>query len=282
MIIESQVENTKQLGKGIMVRTQQGGRGMRPSRVREIEYPELKLAKAKAPLNEGGAKTWHLSEVQKTPTLILVGSPTRSSEVAVSLATMGLNIVKVQYAKEMLQALDDSVVGVVYVLPLQRSHVLSVHKNIKKQAKVHGFDFFAISPAWVTARTEREMYRIGIKMVFDWSREKKTFETLMSQALTTDLKKVASSDIDKSLKKALENRLRTSSLSALKRSLDITVYHGIALLRGQVESLQVRRQLSRLLIHTPGVRGVVDRSLRVKPHDSVIDGNHMDNSILNS
>ena len=253
---------------------------MRPNRVREIEYPELKLAKKAAPSNEG-AKTWHLSEVQKTPTLILVGSPTRSSEVAMSLESMGLNIVKVQYAKEMLQALDSSVVGVVYVLPLQRSHVLSVHKNIKKQAKARGFDFFAVSPAWVTARTEREMYRIGIKMVFDWSREKQTFDNLMSQALTTPLKKVASKDVDRSLKKALENRLRTSSLSALKRSLDISVYHGIALLRGQVESLQERRQLSKLLSHTPGVRGVVDQSVRVKRHDPSGHGNHVDNSMLN-
>jgi osmotically-inducible protein OsmY len=229
--------------------------------IQDIE-PHLHTASSPSVSTKEMSGLWQLSDISKVPSLVLVGSSMRVNDVATQLKPLGLKIIKVQYVKDMMRAIDPSVVGVIYVMPLKKSHVVSVHKNVMKQKRMRNFDFFAIAPNWVTARTERELYKVGIKMVFDWAKEKSSFETLFSKALNASLSTVRSNDTDTSLQHAISNRLKTSL--GRRPQINVVVYHGIAMLRGEVETLQQKRKILKIMRRVPGLRGVVDQSLRVK------------------
>lgn len=203
-----------------------------------------------------------LNEPMMTPKVILVGPSMRVNEVAAELKSSGLEVIRTNFVKEMKEAVDFSVAAVIYVMPLKRSHVLSVHKNVQRQKEFRRIPFFVIAPHWTSDRSEREMYKLGIRMIFEWPREKKSFSELFLSALTSPLAPIRSEDTDESLKGAIENRILTE-FGGFRPPLNVVVYRGIALLRGQVGSLQLKKNLVKTVKSIPGVRGLVDQSLRV-------------------
>lgn len=197
-----------------------------------------------------------------SPSIIVVGDSLRVNEVCSELKSLDFTIKKASFIKDIKEMANGSELGIIYVSPLKRSEILSVHKNLRKQAKFKGLPFFAVVPNWVSARKERQMYKEGVRMIFEWPKEKKAFRHLISTSLLTGLRKVKSDDPDTSLDRAIENRMR-GEFGHFSPNFQTFVYNGIVMLRGEVNSAAKKRSLVGKIKKIPGVRGVVDASLEV-------------------
>jgi osmotically-inducible protein OsmY len=198
--------------------------------------------------------------------VVALGDPKLCRQVTDSLQTFGIEVQSFSTAKAVKKEITGSEQALVYCGPLVRSEILSVHKNLSNKARVRNLTCFAIVPNWMNDQREREMYRQGIRMVFEWPREKEVFSSTMSQALQLGMLRVQSEDSDRSLHRAVVNRLH-SQFGSVFDSLDISVYHGIVMARGPMASIGEKRRLSEFLSAIPGVRGVVDQSLYVESRE---------------
>ncbi len=194
--------------------------------------------------------------------VLALGDPKITRLVNQDLQSFGLEVQTFSTAKELKAKATGFEDAVVYCAPLVRSEILSIHKGLRKNSKLRNLAFFAIVPNWVNSFKEREMYKRGIRMIFEWPRERETFSSTFAAALEGEILRVRSDDSDTSLRKAVINRLM-SEFGEFNPKLDLSVYNGIVIVRGAVKSVGEQTRLSKFLNRIPGVRGVVDGSVHV-------------------
>ncbi len=194
--------------------------------------------------------------------VLALGDERLMGKIKSDLGETGIEVMCFKTAKSLKEKATGREHAVIYCAPLVRSEILSIHKGLRTKPKLQEMSFFAIVPNWVNAVKEREMYKRGIRMVFEWPRERRTFSSTFASALETETLKVRSRDSDASLRKAILNRMM-SQFGEFNPELEIEVYNGIAIVRGAVQSLGEKNRLSKFIKVIPGVRGVVDSSLHV-------------------
>lgn len=197
------------------------------------------------------------------PRLALVGDSVNSNEVAAFAKRLGIKVDKYNYIKDLKQGYTGQEFGVMYVMPMQRGEILSLHRNLKKDSRFSEAPCFAVTPDWVSSSRERKMYGEGIRMIFEWPKDKGTFSDLLTALATVGAKKVKNKNEDKSLETAIGNRLKLKFGQAASH-VGLPCYNGIAMLDGWVPSIRLKKQVIKAVKNTPGVRGVVAVSLKVK------------------
>ena len=196
------------------------------------------------------------------PTMIIVGNPISAQDVALELSSAGIKTKRVSYIKDLKAKAKGTEAGVIYVAPLKRSEILSVHERLRTQSKFKNMPFFAVVPSWVTGQKERQMYKAGIRMIFEWPKERESFTDLISTAALVGVDKVRDQDSDNALKKAISNRM-SAEYGHFQPNFNATVYRSIVLLRGELSTAKQKKELVRKIRKIPGVRGVIDHSLGV-------------------
>lgn len=194
--------------------------------------------------------------------VLILGDPKTTEEVSNSLRSEGINTESFKTVKSLKLSLNGREEAIIYCAPLVRSEILSVHRNFTKKVKSTEVSFFAVVPSWLNSSKERDMYKMGIRMIFEWPREKSEFAHLFSEALRAKTIGVHSADADQALRKAILNRI-LSHYGSFFSDLDICVYNGIVMARGSVDSLGRKNELSQFIKSIPGVRGFIGRSLYV-------------------
>lgn len=230
------------------------------------DTPVIKIHRTQKSSSAGSLphQAFHLMAKKTTqPSVILVGDPHRSGEISKQLAQTGVRVKKAKYLKNIDQMSDGEELGIIYVHPLKRGDIVTSHKRLRSKRRFKNTSFFAVVPGWADDRSERQLYAEGIQMVFEWPREKQKFSELFYCAVFSGLDKVRSQDLDKSLEKAVGNRL-TGVYGYFAPEVDIDVYRGVVMLDGQVPNPEASRRLVRVVKQTPGVKGVVDASLEVQ------------------
>lgn len=198
-----------------------------------------------------------------TPTMMCVGDIEKSQEIKKILASKGIDVKVCTYIRDLKKKIKGDELGIIYVSPLKRSEILSVHRNIRQDRKFKNLPFFAVVPDYLSSRKERQFYKLGIRMIFEWPQDKKAFGEMISKSLFEGTRKVKSDDTDISLKKAAWNRLK-AQYGTLMPKIKIDVYNGVIMARGKVSSLAQKNRLSKRLKAIPGTSGVIDVSVEIE------------------
>lgn len=192
----------------------------------------------------------------------LLGNRKSTEEISHTLKSLGYKPVIFSTVKALRAHTSGREGGIIYCAPLNRSQILSVHTNLTKTLRFRDMNFFAVVPEWMNSSTEREMYKQGIPVVFEWPREAATFSKLFQDIMTLDPSMPRMEDTDKALEAAISTRLRAHA-QKINPHLEISVYNGIVIARGNMKSIREKKTIVKQLKNTPGVRGVIDQSLFV-------------------
>lgn len=194
--------------------------------------------------------------------IYLLGNNALAAELKQELSATGHKVMSFPFVSRLMNEANGQESAIIYCAPLQRSEILSVHKNLSKKTKFKHTPFFAVVPSYVSNFHEREMYRRGISMIFEWPRDKKSFQDQLVKAIQRVDSSKENTDTDSALTKAIHLKLETF-LDGILGSLGVEVYNGIAMLSGTVKTMDKKLKITSMVKKIPGVRGVVDRSLKV-------------------
>ncbi len=192
----------------------------------------------------------------------IIGDPKLAETISEELNGLGVTTTVFTKVKDLKSHTRGDEDGIIFCSPLVRSEVMSVFKGLQRYARFQGMTYFAIVPDWLNSDKERKMYKRGIHMIFEWPREQDTFKDLFQSVLDLNDVHVKADDSDKALENAINTRLQAYN-QAIDPLIDISVYNGIAIVRGNLSSQGEKKELVSFINATPGVRGVVDQSLYV-------------------
>lgn len=192
----------------------------------------------------------------------ILGSSQMARDVETELDRLGFNSIIFDTVKDLRAHTTGREGGIVFCSPLKRSEITSVFRNLQKVSRFRGMKFIALVPEWMNSSTERNMYKEGIQLVFEWPREREIFQDLFKSIIGLEDIDVHDDDSDHALLKAVKTRMLAKDHS-IDPKVSLSVYNGIVIARGNIESVGAKRQWVDFIKTIPGVRGVVDKSLFV-------------------
>jgi osmotically-inducible protein OsmY len=195
-------------------------------------------------------------------TIHILGNERLARGLQKSLSEIGFQSVFFSTVKNLRAHTTGREAGIIYCSPLKRSEILSVHHGLMKSTKFRNIPFFAAIPHWLSTEKQRSLYKAGIRALFEWPKETETFKQLFNSLLKLDIQDSVTKDSDEALRQAIETRYLAKTGSVDPR-IEVAVYCGIVLLRGNVDSIGEKTELSQFVSKIPGVRGVVDQSVYV-------------------
>lgn len=229
------------------------------------------------------------AETLRTFSVVVVGTCRLALKIQRELRSSGFSVLVRHNVQEALAASEANTArgigtdSIILVDPSTEPNVARLTKTVE-QVKVHSnLPVFAVVPSWTEPELERSFYGAGVRLIFEWPKEKNSLARKLRNIISASSVSVAADTPDVALEGAVINSVRAEN-AELAQNLRVTVFNSVVFVKGTVENISGRAQLREILMQTPGVRDVIVESVAVaaEPVDDFVLARQIYDLITNS
>jgi len=194
--------------------------------------------------------------------IIIVGQKSsKHKKIKLLIEELSIEVVSERVLAKSFKFIDDNTLGIILVEPLYDFTFFDAIKQIRKKIVYKEMPVFAIVDNGIKDKYATNLYANNFFAVIEWPRDKNIFQLLMLDMLDIYVVVAQPTGKDKLLAKNILSRLRV--LFQKIDFLEVRVNNGIVCLEGKIESVWKKERIIHYLGTIPGVKAVVDRSLRI-------------------
>lgn len=199
----------------------------------------------------------------EVPEVVIVGDAETRANIVETMSSLAVALYSAGSVEEAEQRVGPATIAVLLVLPVSDSEPRRALARVRDAGERGPLPAFVVVPHAYPGYGARRLYDEGAAVVFEWPGEALLLPRVVRDILDLETEAGHPGEVDRSLAEAVQARLHVTD--GIGDSISAEVRDGVVRVRGHVASLWQKHRVRNLLEHVPGVTGIVDREVEVRP-----------------
>jgi osmotically-inducible protein OsmY len=211
----------------------------------------------------GAAGLLAVESAVEAPEVVVVGEAEARAHIVETMSSLAVSLYSAASIEEAQARVGPSTLAVVLVLPLPDSEPRRALARVREAGDRRALPTFVVVPHAYPGYGARRLYDEGAAAVFEWPGEALLLPRVVREILELETEPGHPGEVDRALEETVAARLHVAD--GIGDSVTAAVRDGVVRVRGHVASLWRKHRVRNILEHVPGVTGIVDRELEVRP-----------------